>query len=317
MTWWSRKPSVKGPRSFPNLRKGNYRAKRGWSAFHYIEKMQSLVPTDVRLAQKIGIRPGEKVLVFAGSYGEWAKALSTFCEVHYTDISKEMISHAQQNNRGNVRSFHRWPAELAPRKPGKFDWSFSFEPYPLVQESATLPLVLLRSMLNKQGAKIVLVKQVGWPSTSIERLNELLAETGLKPERLTGRKERRKFRTNWEYYKGMLQTFARLYGTRIKARTVRIQGRKPSVAYHGEFLGMTDEHKVPCSVITLRTNIYARRLAQFDLAVLHILNIVAKNKKQKGDSEEIAKQLNCSVRDIEKSRDRLEKITPKELEDKI
>jgi hypothetical protein len=123
----------------------------GWPAQ---DKHQGVIPDDPQLGKKIGFSPKERILVFAGSYGDWASSLSRFAEVHYTDVSPSMTNYARLKFPSNVRSFRARPAELQPRKKGRFDWSFSFEPFPIM-DRGTISLVLLRSLLNNKGAKIV------------------------------------------------------------------------------------------------------------------------------------------------------------------
>jgi len=113
---------------------------------------QSLVPKDPLLSKKLGLAKKEKILVIAGYYGDWARALSESCEVRYTDLGKEMAAFAGRK-KAKVRSFTARPAELLVRKPMLYDWSFLFEPYPLV--AGSLCLVLARSLLNKKGCKIL------------------------------------------------------------------------------------------------------------------------------------------------------------------
>ncbi len=86
-----------------------------------------------------------------GSYGDWARALSQFCKVKYTDLSKGMTKHAAKDS-AKVLSFTSRPAELLVRRPMRYDWSFLFEPFP-IQEGMTF--VFMRSLLNNRGCKVV------------------------------------------------------------------------------------------------------------------------------------------------------------------
>ena len=87
--------------------------RRGWTGGPDIH--QSIVPKDHALGKKIGITPNDRVLVFAGYAGDWARALSEFCEVHFTDISKSVVKHVE-SQRANIRSFNARPAEVQPRR---------------------------------------------------------------------------------------------------------------------------------------------------------------------------------------------------------
>jgi hypothetical protein len=128
----------------------------GWKAsrpFH----QQDWVPSDIHLATKLGIAPGEKILFFAGCAGDWARALSDNAQVHYTDISPSMTALVKEHGPSKIRSFRTRPAELQPRRAGRFDWSFSFEPIPLVFDEK-ISLVVVRGLLNNKGVKIVYQK---------------------------------------------------------------------------------------------------------------------------------------------------------------
>ena len=135
---------------YPSMRK-MVKFLRGWPVSGKYSGKQGMVPSDPKLAQKIGIKSGANVLCFAGCHGDWARALSTQCKVRYTDISKQMTKSAALK-KGMVRSFVSRPAELLVRRPKVYDWTFSFEPYPL---ESTLSLVFVRSLLNNKGCIVV------------------------------------------------------------------------------------------------------------------------------------------------------------------
>ncbi len=262
----------KRPRPFPDLRKAQFRKQKGWRPDANVGRVQDFVPQDAQLSQKIGIMPNDKVLFFAGGHGDWANALSLFAEVHYTDISREMLDFVKQQKPGQIRSFRRQAAELAPRIAEKYDWSFSFEPYPIADVN-TIPLVFLRALLNKKGAKMVFVN----PS-------QYDFEKRINPS--------------------ALMSFADSYGAGFQLKKIFIQGQR---RYH------TEPEAIPCVVITILTNSKSQKLAHTDLAVLHQLNIALKKKQEPTDAE-LAKKIGISVRVIQKSRKRLEKITPKWLD---
>jgi len=122
----------------------------------HIPSEQDFVPTDRKLIEKLGLKKGEKVLVFAGGHGDWANALARKkMKVFYTDASKKMTSYAEKRfSKSKISSFRAREASLQPQLKKKFDWSFSFEPVPL-EPSWNLTFALLRSLLNKKGAKFV------------------------------------------------------------------------------------------------------------------------------------------------------------------
>ncbi|MBI2529838.1 MAG: hypothetical protein HYW05_01725 [Candidatus Diapherotrites archaeon] len=133
-----------------------------WRVSDYHYKYQNTNPRDPSLLRKLGIAKRDKVLVFAGYFGRWAKALANCgAVVHYTDISqgfvtyaKKKFGHNQQFLRDkNIASFRARNALLIPQIKNKYDWSFSFEPIPLL--NIILPFTLMRSLLNKKGAIVV------------------------------------------------------------------------------------------------------------------------------------------------------------------
>jgi hypothetical protein len=141
---------------------------------------QSCVPQDARLFQKLGILPKQKILFFAGCYGDWAGQLAQQCEVHYTDISKSMTRFVKTQRPEHIRSFRTRPAELQPRRPFRYDWSFSFEPHPLTgSKGSPFRLALLRSLLNTRGAKIVF-KPYSLQSSNFQEMKEVAKIYGAK-----------------------------------------------------------------------------------------------------------------------------------------
>ncbi|MBS3061877.1 MAG: class I SAM-dependent methyltransferase [Candidatus Diapherotrites archaeon] len=144
--WFKKKPV----HYFPDVRKIVAYA-IPWDPHVLRTANQGINPNDSQLANKLGIKPKEKIIVVAGGAGDWARGLSKTNPVRYTDLSKPMTRFAEKEKRGPL-SFHARPAEIVVTKPNQFDWTFSFEPYPL---GANLKLVLVRSLLNRKGGKIV------------------------------------------------------------------------------------------------------------------------------------------------------------------
>ncbi|MDO8625687.1 MAG: class I SAM-dependent methyltransferase, partial [Candidatus Diapherotrites archaeon] len=116
---------------------------------------QGVIPADPNLAEKMGIKPGQKIIAVAGGAGDWTHALSKTCKVTYTDISPRMAKYVATEKKGELNAMHAWPAEAVIRRPNQYDWTFSFEPYPLQETSKQLDHVLVRSLLNRYGGKIV------------------------------------------------------------------------------------------------------------------------------------------------------------------
>jgi len=115
---------------------------------------QSVVPCDWSLHEKMGLRPGAKVLFFAGGAGNWADALAKGgVEVHYSDASKPMVEHARKSFAGGgIKSFSRADAMAWPQKQVRYDRFVSFEPIPL--QSASLPVAMLRAIAYSGGMTV-------------------------------------------------------------------------------------------------------------------------------------------------------------------
>ncbi|HLD59344.1 MAG TPA: hypothetical protein VI977_06985 [archaeon] len=252
MPFFKRRKANPGEK-FPNLRKE--RIGYGAWKFKFIpeDATQAMVPPSKHLPEKLGIKPGEKILVFAGCNGDWADALAQSCEVHYTDLSKQMSDFARKKHSGKIRSFRTRPAQLQPRRKRLYDWSFSFEPYPLVF-TRNFKLALARALLNRKGA---IIAYQG--STTVHKPDEMSEE---QTERIAG-----------------------IYGAKAKLAVIKI----------GDFY---------CRVATLRTNFFARRRVTLDLKVMHFLNHALKKGGQISN-QELASLARASLRDIEKSRERL------------
>ncbi len=169
---------------FTNVRKISLRGKK-WGPESKSVQIQAIAPRDRLLSKKLGIQPKAKVLVMAGYFGDWARALSKFCEVRYTDLSSSMTEFAKRD-KAKVRSFTSRPAELLVRKPKIYDWSFLFEPFPI--QRVGINLVFLRSLLNRKGCKVV------------ERLGSN------------------------EVFLQVVEQFKRLYSARATARVLKIRG---------------------------------------------------------------------------------------------
>lgn len=99
---------------------------------------------------ELGIPRRSRILVFAGGAGTWAKLLAKRHDVQYTDVSGPAVEKAR---RAGLKTALARNAFFAPVTPKFYDWSFSFEPFPL--HNNVLPFTLVRSLTNNRGAKIV------------------------------------------------------------------------------------------------------------------------------------------------------------------
>ncbi|MEM0360190.1 MAG: class I SAM-dependent methyltransferase [Candidatus Diapherotrites archaeon] len=228
---------------------------------------QSIVPRDPMLLQKLGIEKNARVLVFAGCHGNWARALSENSRVTFTDVSKGMVEKAKRKN-PKIESFKVREASLQPRRTGIYDWSFSFEPIPL--HDGALQLALVRSLLNRFGAKIV--------------------RGGIETNSLID---------------SALREIAKIYRAPLDEKKCRIK-----TAYELETYGLGPEEKrfageSTIVVFTLHSNPQAREKAWQDLRVL---NALEKEKSENLNVSVIAKRLGIPKRKALESIARLERI---------
>ena len=135
---------------------------------------QTIVPHDPKLHAKLGMHEGEKLLVVAGSFGDWANALAKKSEVHFTDVSKGMVKYAKQRfPETRIRSFAvadaaRWPAKL------EVDRVFSFDPDP--QKVVSFPLTILRAIgYAKKG--LTMAASSGAAKEVMDRFGNYFAKT--------------------------------------------------------------------------------------------------------------------------------------------
>lgn len=115
---------------------------------------QHVYPEDNRLADKLGLSRGQRVLFIAGYLGDWPHALAEQgVRVHYTDGSKEIVDFVKKKFRGNTKIEHFTQADAVEWPEGEFNRLVSFEPTPLW--NGALPLALLRSLAQTEGSTIV------------------------------------------------------------------------------------------------------------------------------------------------------------------
>ena len=115
-------------------------------------RSQRTIPCDKDLLKKLGLRKGEKILVFAGYYGGWANELACAgCDVVYSDVSKSLTEYARRKYPRIKKAVCRDYIWL-PEKEKEYDWSFSFEP---VGGKQGLVIAIIRGLMNNKGVKIV------------------------------------------------------------------------------------------------------------------------------------------------------------------
>ncbi|MCX6804246.1 MAG: hypothetical protein NTY48_06825 [Candidatus Diapherotrites archaeon] len=265
--------------NFPRITKKYKRIEQEWAPLTQTYFGQGIKPHDPQLLPKLGIQQGEKVLVFAGYTGAWARALAAQCKVTFTDLTSEATNIAKtkhtpskikwlrkfQTPIGKYYSVHTIPAERAIQRPKVYDWSFSFEPIPLEKQN-TLKLAIFRSLLNNKGC-ILTYRPI---------FDRVFEKDGLN-----------------KAVEKHVEHVANIYG----ARVVKIKNEK----VHGTFI----LRKV--QIIKVLTNDEAREKAWIDIRLWRILSRAEKNKKQL-NSVQIAQSLNVPVEELENSLERLNQL---------
>lgn len=112
---------------------------------------QSTIPNDRLILKKLGMKPKEKVISLASNHGNWAKAIQDGgCSVDYNDYSRFFINYVKKRMKFN--KFIQGSFTDIPSKTMQYDWSFSYEP---VEGRKSLPLAMVRSLLNKKGGIVM------------------------------------------------------------------------------------------------------------------------------------------------------------------
>lgn len=216
-------------------------------------KTQATLPTDKKLLNKIGLKRNDKILVIAGYYGDWAKALAKAgVIVHYSDVSISLLNWCKKNlKEKNIKKYILSDYVLIPSKKLEYDWTFSFEP---IGAKQGLPIAMLRSLLNKKGGKLVVYPRI------------ISEDCG------------KHFKSSRKLSK-IVKCLSKAYKTRYKISKKLIRGK----AQKGEKL--VKKHVI----VTIFTNDSARRKVELDLKVL---GLIKKRKLKSSElSKEIIQSL--------------------------
>lgn len=187
---------------------------------------QKMIPKDPSLLKKLGLKKGARINYFASFYGDFARAIAKQTQLTATDASKGMKPFVQ--SRKYKIPFHAIPAQSYPRIKNAYDWSFSFEPFPLLHNGG-LELTAMRGLLNRKGLKII---------TSAHNSSIVVGEKEFFPK---------------------LKKVAEVYGAELVQRKVKLltsltYGEKAQIAY--------------VDLITLSTNNVAREKVHRDLMLI-------------------------------------------------
>ena len=142
---------------------------------------QSTIPHHTALNQKLGINHNARVFFFAGAMGDWARALSHSTRLTFSDIDSTRVN-MSKSNPWRIKRFLTVAGELFPRRKKRFDWSVSYEPYPMKQpgkiKQTDLRGALVRSLLNQKGAKLIVGTTVNahWQRNGLFEVAQSVAE---------------------------------------------------------------------------------------------------------------------------------------------
>ncbi len=227
------------------------------------------------VSREIGFKPGQKILIVAGYYGDWAAHFAKNHKVTYTDVGREMAEYAKKSAlfRGTpAKMYKAIPAELVPQRQKIYDWTFSFEPYPISKEGG-MQHTLVRSLLNNKGSKFLFVDDPYKPTASY------FTGSGIKQHTLTYMSR---------HYFNPLQ---RIYGAKVSTKVLDIKLMAERLDKPQSF---------DCTLYTVETNNLARQRAKIDLIVARIIE-----KNPQISAEEIARILKRRVLRINESLQRI------------
>lgn len=209
-----------------------------WSMPEWYDKRdlpsQEHIPVEKNLATKIGMHKGEKVLVFAGYLGDWAGGLSHETKVTYTDLNHTFKEFVRKQKRASINRFKVIAGESIPQRMRIYDWSFSYEPIPLIN-AGTMSISLARSLLNNKGAKIIFS-----PMYEIES-----AEC-------------------WSKY---IKPLSKIYGVEVDYSRIPLNSQRA----RGHF-GISPEVVKKFDLMTIHTNPVARKKAFLDVRLLNAID---------------------------------------------
>ncbi|HNV01184.1 MAG TPA: hypothetical protein PKK60_02030 [archaeon] len=228
---------------------------------------QDYIPVEKNLATKIGMNKGEKVLVFAGYLGDWAGGLSHETRLTYTDLNHTFKEFVRKQKRASISKFKVIAGESVPQRPKIYDWSFSFEPIPLVN-SGTMSVSLARSLLNNKGAKIIFS-----PMYEVES-----AEC-------------------WSKY---VKNLSKIYGVEVDYSRIPLNSQRAR-----SYFGISSPSIRKFDLMTIHTNPIARKKAFLDLRLLNVVDKA--NFYASGISTiQLAKRFRVTHREVMESVKRLE-----------
>ncbi len=230
---------------------------------------QEHIPAEKDLATKIGMKKGDKVVVFAGFLGDWAGGLSNQTRVTYTDINPKFKKFVKNQKRAVISRFKTIPGESVPQRMQIYDWSFSFEPIPLLMQG-TLGVSLARSLMNNRGAKMIFGENY-----SIEASD------------------------SWTQY---VKPLKEIYGAEIDFSLIDLNTHVTS-----PYFGVFPAEKRKFDLITIKTNPAARKKVFLDMRILNAVD-KANFYQKRITTRQLAKRFGISQVEAIKSVMRLEKL---------
>lgn len=205
---------------------------RGKKGLHEQEVWaQATTPEDPEILKKLGIKKGQKILVIAGFYGNWAAAIKKAgANVTYSDISLSIVNYVKKNSKIKFDKHICSNYELIPGAPKKYDWTFTFE---ACGGSQGLPIAYLRSLMNNCGGILVLHYEKG-----------------------------RHMGSKYKRYPKIIKTLSRIYGAKGSMKKTKFMG-------YGK--GRENKSRLTHFIYTIKTNEAARKKAEADIKLLDYL----------------------------------------------
>jgi len=194
---------------------------------------QHVIPRDNKLLKKIGVRPGSRILIFAGGFGDWANQLGRYAKIEYSDITQEMAEWVGAYQK-RIKKHFVADAMTIPKRKRKYDYSFSFEP---TIGSQALSGAMQRALLNNVGC--IIIEREGFTS---------LFGTDIR---------------------ALMQSISRIYGARYEERQTIVKGIFHTQRVKNG--GRDKIEEIPLVTYCLFTNDSARRLAELDLLMEKLL----------------------------------------------
>ncbi|MFH0971727.1 MAG: hypothetical protein V1835_04115 [Candidatus Micrarchaeota archaeon] len=152
-------------RSLAESRKGRYSGKR-----------HEFIPTDQKLLRLIGLTANDRIHYFSAYSGEWAQKLADLgARVDASDISKDIVARLKSNP-GKIRRIFQAAGETGAIVPTYYDWSVSYEPFPIIRGDYGVNSLIRMGLINREGIKLIFSRTIiepGWVKPSLKAIAKI------------------------------------------------------------------------------------------------------------------------------------------------